>query len=176
MTFALPPELGLPMVHLVDDEEVVRQAVAWLLRSRRLLSTEFPSAEAFLAGLPPRDAGEWPASPSCLLLDLRMGGMSGIALFEQLAERGLVEVMPVIFLTGHGDVPTAVATLKRGAFDFVTKPFDKDEVRQIVAKALKTRELRGADATPPLASAGVRFGIIGSSRSEEHTSELQSPA
>ena len=136
MTLALPPELGLPMVYLVDDEEVVRHAVAWLLRSRRLLSTEFPSAEAFLAGLPPRDAGDWPASPSCLLLDLRMGGMSGIALFEQLAERGLVEVMPVIFLTGHGDVPTAVATVKRGAFDFVEKPFSNNSLVDRIELAL----------------------------------------
>ncbi len=136
MTLALPPELGLPMVYLVDDEEVVRHAVAWLLRSRRLLSTEFPSAEAFLAGLPERPAADWPASPSCILLDLRMGGMSGIALFEQLVERGLTALMPVIFLTGHGDVPTAVATVKRGAFDFVEKPFSNNSLVDRIELAL----------------------------------------
>ena len=136
MTLALPPELGLPMVYLVDDEEVVRHAVAWLLRSRRLLSTEFPSAEALLAGLPERPAADWPASPSCILLDLRMGGMSGIALFEQLVERELTAVMPVIFLTGHGDVPTAVATVKRGAFDFVEKPFSNNSLVDRIELAL----------------------------------------
>jgi two-component system response regulator DctR len=136
MTLALPPELGLPMVYLVDDEDVVRHAVAWLLRSRRLLSTDFSSAEAFLAALPAPDAADWPASPSCLLLDLRMGGMSGIALFDQLAERGLVEALPVIFLTGHGDVPTAVATVKRGAFDFVEKPFSNNALVDRIELAL----------------------------------------
>lgn len=136
MTLALPPELGLPMVYLVDDEEVVRHAVAWLLRSRRLLSTEFPSAEAFIARLPERPAADWPASPSCILLDLRMGGMSGIALFEQLAARDLTAVMPVIFLTGHGDVPTAVATVKRGAFDFVEKPFSNNSLVDRIEFAL----------------------------------------
>ena len=136
MTLALPPELGLPMVHLVDDEEVVRHAVAWLLRSRRLLSTEFASAEAFLAGLEERPAADWPASPCCVLLDLRMGGMSGIALFERLVERELTEVMPVIFLTGHGDVPTAVATVKRGAFDFVEKPFSNNSLVDRIELAL----------------------------------------
>jgi two-component system response regulator DctR len=122
----LPAELGLPMVYLVDDEDIVRDAVAWLLRSRRLLSQGHGSAEAFEAALdaaPAAVAGQWPTSPSCLLLDLRMQGMSGLALFERLAERGLTDALPVIFLTGHGDVPTAVAAVKRGAFDIVEKPF-----------------------------------------------------
>lgn len=136
---ALPADLGLPMVYLVDDEDVVRDAVAWLLRSRRLLSEGHSSAEAFEAMLAARaDAvrGAWPPAPACLLLDLRMGGSSGLALFERLVERGLTQAMPVIFLTGHGDVPTAVAAVKRGAFDFVEKPFSNNSLVDRIELAL----------------------------------------
>lgn len=130
---------ALPMVYLVDDEEVVRDALAWLLRSRRLLSEGFPSAEAFEAMLDARPGrgSDWPDAPSCLLLDVRMPGMSGLALFERLLERGLGQALPVIFLTGHGDVPTAVAAVKRGAFDFVEKPFSDNALVDRVEQALK---------------------------------------
>jgi two-component system response regulator DctR len=135
------PHLGLPTVYLVDDEDVVRDALAWLLRSRRLLSEGYASAEAFRAMLATRPAG-WPTSPSCLLLDVRMPGTSGLVLFEQLVERGLLGALPVIFLTGHGDVPTAVAAVKRGAFDFVEKPFADnalvDRIEQALAKSTAT--------------------------------------
>jgi FixJ family two-component response regulator len=118
------PPLGIPMVYLVDDEPVVRDALAWLLRSRRLLSEGFGNAEDFEAWLDKRDlARGWPDAPSCLLLDVRMPGTSGLVLFERLVARGLTAALPVIFLMGHGDVPTAVATVKRGAFDFVESPF-----------------------------------------------------
>lgn len=134
--------LGLPIVYLVDDEDVLRDALAWLLRSRRLLSEGFASAEAFeamLAAKGPGSLADWPPAPSCLLLDVRMPGMSGLALFERLVERGLNEALPVIFLTGHGDVPTAVSAVKRGAFDFVEKPFSDnalvDRVEQALAKS-----------------------------------------
>jgi two-component system response regulator DctR len=123
------------MVYLVDDEEVLRDAMAWLLRSRRLLSEAFASAEAFEAMLDAQ-AAPWPRSPSCLLLDVRMPGMSGLALFERLIERGLIEALPVIFLTGHGDVPTAVAAVKRGAFDFVEKPFSDNALVDRIEQAL----------------------------------------
>ncbi len=147
MTSTTDLHLGLPTVYLVDDEEVVRDALAWLLRSRRLLSEGFPSAEAFEAMLDSRPAG-WPTSPSCLLLDVRMPGTTGLVLFERLAERRLLPALPVIFLTGHGDVPTAVAAVKRGAFDFVEKPFADnalvDRIEQALAKSaaalLKRRE------------------------------------
>ena len=80
-----------------------------------------------------------PDQPCCLLLDVRMPGLSGLALFETLVERGLVEVMPVIFLTGHGDVPTAVDMVKRGAFDFCEKPFSDnalvDRIEQAIARS-----------------------------------------
>jgi two-component system response regulator DctR len=135
---------GLPMVYLVDDEDVVRDALAWLLRSRRLLSEGFASAEAFetllAARLPARPPGntppDWPTAPSCLLLDVRMPGSSGLALFERLIERQLLALMPVIFLTGHGDVPTAVSAVKRGAFDFVEKPFADNALVDRVEQAL----------------------------------------
>ncbi|HET9645230.1 MAG TPA: response regulator [Burkholderiaceae bacterium] len=130
------------MVYLVDDEEVVRDALAWLLRSRRLLSEGFAGAEAFEGMLAEheRPGGlRWPSAPSCLLLDVRMPGTSGLVLFERLAERELLDTLPVIFLTGHGDVPTAVAAVKRGAFDFVEKPFSDnalvDRVEQALAKS-----------------------------------------
>ena len=130
------PAHGLPMIYLVDDEDVVRDALAWLLRSRRLLSEGFPSGEAFEAMLETRRHAPWPTSPSCLLLDVRMPGISGLVLFDRLIERGLTELLPVIFLTGHGDVPTAVAAVKRGAFDFVEKPFSDNALVDRVEQAL----------------------------------------
>jgi two-component system response regulator DctR len=134
------PGLGLPIVYLVDDEDVVRDALGWLLRSRRLLSEGFASAEAFeamLAHKSPEALAAWPTAPGCLLLDVRMPGMSGLSLFERLAERGLLDALPVIFLTGHGDVPTAVAAVKRGAFDFVEKPFSDNALVDRVEQALE---------------------------------------
>ena len=116
----------------------MRDALAWLLRSRRLLSEGFGHAEAFEAYLATRDlAGGWPDAPSCLLLDVRMPGTSGLVLFERLIERGLTSALPVIFLTGHGDVPTAVAAVKRGAFDFVEKPFSDNALVDRVLQALE---------------------------------------
>jgi two-component system response regulator DctR len=134
------PSTSLPMVYLVDDEDVVRDALAWLLRSRRLLSEGYASAEAFEAMIDSSCAAgrpAWPSAPSCVLLDVRMPGMSGLALFDRLLERGLVEWLPVIFLTGHGDVPTAVAAVKRGAFDFVEKPFSDNALVDRIERALE---------------------------------------
>ena len=132
-----PQSLGRPMVYLVDDEDVVRDALAWLLRSRRLLSEAFASAEAFEVFFDALPAGaDWPSAPSCLLLDVRMPGRSGLALFERLIEQGVLAELPVIFLTGHGDVPTAVAAVKRGAFDFVEKPFSDNALVDRVEQAL----------------------------------------
>jgi two-component system response regulator DctR len=139
MSLNLDPTLGLPVVYLVDDEDVVRDALAWLLRSRRLLSEGFGGAEAFWQHLQAKrgdDAAAWPTSPACLVLDVRMPGTSGLELFERLVEAGLLPVLPVIFLTGHGDVPTAVAAVKRGAFDFVEKPFSNNALVDRVEQAL----------------------------------------
>jgi two-component system response regulator DctR len=121
-------------VYIVDDDASVREALAWMLRSRRLLSESFDSAEAFDAMLQQRRSAQ--RQPCCLLLDVRMPGMSGLALFDLLAVRGDLATMPVIFLTGHADVPTAVDTVKRGAFDFCEKPFSDNALVDRVEQAL----------------------------------------
>ena len=124
-------------VYIVDDDADVREALAWLLRSRRLLSECYRSAEDFedsVLKLPPVVR-----RPSCLLLDMRMTGMSGLSLFNRMLERGEIDAIPVIFLTGHADIPTAVDTVKRGAFDFCEKPFSDnalvDRIEQALAKS-----------------------------------------
>jgi nitrogen regulation protein NR(I) len=96
-----------------------------------------------------------------VITDLKMPKVDGMTLLKRALDEE--PELPIVLITAHGTIDTAVEALKTGAFDFVTKPFDKDEVRQIVAKALKTRELRGADATPTATSSGARFGIIGAS-------------
>ena len=122
------------IVYIVDDDASVREALAWLLRSRRLPSERFASGEEFDAML---QTGFTPSDACCLLLDVRMPGMSGLALFEQLVQRGLSAVLPVIFLTGHADVPTAVDMVKRGAFDFCEKPFSDNALVDRVEQALQ---------------------------------------
>jgi two-component system response regulator DctR len=113
--------------HLVDDDEAIRDAIAWLLKSRGIPCRSYDCAETFLAEWNPRLAG-------CVILDMRMPGMSGLDCFDQLRERG--STLPVIFLTGHGDVPLAVATLKKGAFDFFEKPLNDNELATRVAEAM----------------------------------------
>jgi two-component system, LuxR family, response regulator DctR len=120
-------------VFIVDDDASVRDALAWLLRSRRLYSEAYDSAEAFDAKL---QAGFSPTQACCLLLDVRMPGMNGLALFDKLVERGLQADLPVIFLTGHADVPTAVDAVKRGAFDFCEKPFSDNALVDRIEQAL----------------------------------------
>jgi two-component system response regulator DctR len=131
-------------VFIVDDDASVREALAWLLRSRHLLSESYGGAEEFEAML---QGGFTPAHPCCLLLDVRMPGMSGLALFDKIVERGLAGAMPVIFLTGHADVPTAVDMVKRGAFDFCEKPFSDnalvDRIEQALARSGEVLAARG---------------------------------
>ena len=130
------------LIFIVDDDAHVREALAWLLRSRRLASEHFASAEAFEAFL---DGTALPPQPRVLLLDVRMPGTSGLVLFDRLAERGLLDTMPVIFLTGHADVPTAVDAVKRGAFDFCEKPFSDNALVDRIEKALGV-SLRAVEA------------------------------
>lgn len=122
-------------IFIVDDDAGVREALAWLLRSRHLVSEAFDSAEAFERRLA-TDAAAL-QRPGCLLLDVRMPGMSGLALFERLAEQGVAQTLPVIFLTGHADVPTAVDAVKRGAFDFCEKPFSDNALVDRIEQALR---------------------------------------
>jgi two-component system response regulator DctR len=121
-------------IYLVDDDASVRDALGWLLRTRRLLSEPFESADAFLA-----EVMSWrtePQLPCCVLLDMRMPGISGLALFDQLLVLPWQATMPVIFLSGHADVPTAVDAVKRGAFDFCEKPFSDNLLVDRVEQAL----------------------------------------
>ena len=121
-------------IYIVDDDASVRDALGWLLRTRRLMSEPFEHADAFWAA-----AQSWPepVDPCCLLLDVRMPGTSGLALFDQLRQLPWFEVMPVIFLTGHADVSTAVDAVKRGAFDFCEKPFSDNALVDRVVQALE---------------------------------------
>jgi two-component system response regulator DctR len=120
------------MLHIVDDEDVIRDALAWLAQSRGLAVHGYASGEEFLACV---DKHIDPAG-DCVLLDVRMPGMNGIAVFDQLVARSLLPRLPVIFLTGHGDVPMAVDSLKRGAFDFFEKPFNDNQLMDRVDQAL----------------------------------------
>lgn len=128
----IPAAAPTPLVHIVDDDPAIRDALAWLFLSRRVDARQWESGETFLAA--------WePAMPGCILLDIRMAGMSGLEVFDQLLERGAVQ--PVVFLSGHGDLPLAVEMLKRGAVDFIEKPFNDNDLVDRVLIALD----RGAE-------------------------------
>lgn len=120
-------------VYIVDDDRSVREALAWLLRSRRLQSEQYDCAEDFDARV---SQGFAVSTPSCVLLDVRMPGLSGLAMFDKLIGYGLLTTLPVIFLTGHADVPTAVAAVKQGAFDFCEKPFSDNALVDRIEQAL----------------------------------------
>jgi two-component system, LuxR family, response regulator DctR len=120
------------LIYIVDDDASVRDALAWLLRSRRHLHESFANAEDFL-GMIQANA---PRQACCVLLDVRMPGMSGLALFDRMLALPWHRTLPVIFLTGHADVPTAVDAVKRGAFDFCEKPFSDNALVDRIEQAL----------------------------------------
>ena len=129
------------MLHIVDDEEVIRDALAWLAQSRGLEESAYAAGQQFLdQKQQPGDEGD------CVLLDVRMPDMNGVAVFDQLIQRGLLPRLPVIFLTGHGDVPMAVDSLKRGAFDFFEKPFNDNMLMDRVEEALGASRKAAASA------------------------------
>lgn len=132
------------MLHIVDDEEVIRDSLTWLAHSRAIDASTYESGAAFIAALDARK--DLDLQGECLLLDVRMPDMSGAALFDTLVTRGLTNRLPVIFLTGHGDVPMAVDTLKRGAFDFFEKPFNDNKLMDRVEEALAASRKAGAAA------------------------------
>lgn len=132
------------MLHIVDDEEVIRDSLLWLARSRAIAATAYENGEAFLAAF--EDALNFDPAGECVLLDIRMPTISGVALFDALDARGLTRRLPVIFLTGHGDVPMAVDTLKRGAFDFFEKPFNDNKLMDRVQEALAASQQAGVAA------------------------------
>lgn len=125
--------------HIIDDDEAIRDALQWLFKTRGVNCRCWPSGEAFL------DAWQ-PAWRGCIVLDIRMQGMSGLECFDTLLARGCE--LPVIFITGHGDVPMAVAALKKGAFHFIEKPFNDHDLVELVEKALAAdRERQRAAAS-----------------------------
>jgi FixJ family two-component response regulator len=115
-------------VYIVDDDEAMRDSLAWLLESQGFAVTAYASAEDFLAACRDGMAG-------CIVLDVRMPGMSGLELYEKLNARHCT--LPVIFITGHGDVPMAVSALKKGAVDFIEKPFGDKDMLRLVAQCLE---------------------------------------
>lgn len=114
-------------VHIVDDEETIRDALGFLFASRGIAARGWPSGEDFLAAWPQADC-------ACLILDVRMAGLSGPEVFDRLIAAG--SKTPVIFLTGHADVPVAVQALKAGAFDFIEKPFNDNQIVDVALNAM----------------------------------------
>ena len=130
------------VVYVVDDDESVRRSLARLMRSAGLAAETFPSAQAFLdRQLPDRTA--------CLVLDVRLPGLSGLDLQGALSETE--RSVPIIFITGHGSVPMSVQAMKRGAVDFLQKPFDEDDLLAAIGRALATYRATRADRTERLA-------------------------
>jgi FixJ family two-component response regulator len=122
---SLIPKKGT--VYVVDDDEAVRDSLQWLLEGKDYRVKCFDSAEAFLARFDPREV-------ACLIVDIRMEGMSGLDLQDRLLERK--SPLPVVFITGHGDVPMAVTTMKKGAVDFIEKPFQENALVSLVERML----------------------------------------
>lgn len=117
-----------PTVYVVDDDDAVRDSLMDLVDSVGLKAEEFASAQAFLDSYDEK-------RPGCLVLDIRMPGMSGLDLQDRLSEIG--SVLPIIFITGHGDVPMAVRAMQRGAIDFIQKPFRDQELLDRINIALE---------------------------------------
>jgi FixJ family two-component response regulator len=122
---SLIPKKGT--VYVVDDDEAVRDSLQWLLEGKDYRVRCFESAESFLSRYDTREV-------ACLIVDIRMGGMTGLELQDRLVERQ--SPLPVVFITGHGDVPMAVNTMKKGAMDFIQKPFKEEELLGLVERML----------------------------------------
>ena len=133
---------SLPVVFVVDDDSGVRSSIRILLKSVGIATTTYASAKEFLAAYDQ-------SQPGCLVLDIRMPGMSGMELQQELNRLGAV--IPVVFITGHGDVPMAVEAMQQGAFDFLQKPFRDQDLIHRIQRALERDEshraaLRQTDA------------------------------
>ena len=123
---SLIPKKGT--VYVVDDDEAVRDSLQWLLEGSGYRVRSFDSAESFLGRYDPREV-------ACLIADIRMGGMTGLELQNRLIEGH--SPLPIVFITGHGDVPMAVDTMKKGAMDFIQKPFKEAQLLSLVERMLE---------------------------------------
>ena len=129
-----------PLVYVVDDDEALRDSLRWLLESAGYRAKTYSTAERFLREYEPGAA-------ICLVLDVRLPGMSGLDLQQELNRRG--ESLPIIFISGHGDVPTAVEAMKRGASHFLRKPFQDAQLLSLIDDAMaRTGGLEGATQKP----------------------------
>jgi len=130
--------LQQPLIHVVDDDELIRTALTNLLNAAGYQVRVYASATEFLLAVPDDD-------PGCIILDMLMPGPSGMDLHEALTKRG--DGMPVIYLSGHGDIPMSVLAMKAGAVDFLTKPVDRVRLLSAIKEALaRTVRSRGAEA------------------------------
>ena len=134
-------------IYVVDDDEAMRDSLTWLLEGEGYRVACFDSAEAFLAARNPQMRG-------CMVLDVRMPEMSGLELHEKLLS--MHSTLPIIFITGHGDVPMAVSALKKGAIDFIEKPFNDQEMVKLIRTAL-AEDLKRHDARRQEAEAQRRI-------------------
>ena len=132
-----------PLIYIVEDDDALRDSLCWLIESAGHRSAAFPNAECFLAAYQP-------GAGACLVLDVRMPGMSGLQLQEMLLR--LHQNIPTIFVTGHGDVPMAVNAIKRGALDFIEKPFRDQELLTKIESAVQIER--------ELADSRVRYRLI----------------
>ncbi len=131
-----------PLVHIVDDEDAVRDSMAWLLQSRGIDSCGYGSGEAFLSAYHADLDG-------VVILDIRMDGLSGLEVLDRLMERGATQ--PIIMLSGHADVPAAVAALKKGAVDFFEKPFSDNQMVDRILELHQMSLARRSERTARLA-------------------------
>ncbi|OIQ68559.1 response regulator protein TmoT [mine drainage metagenome] len=141
---------GKGTVYVVDDDEAVRDSLQWLLEGNDYRVRCFDSAEGFLTRLDPREV-------ACLIVDVRMPGMTGLELQDELQRRNCT--MPLVFITGHGDVPMAVNTMKKGAIDFIEKPFNENVLRDLVDRMLQKARL-DADQQQAAASRDALLGRL----------------
>lgn len=142
--------VGQSTVYVVDDEAAIRDSLQWLFTSADIAVETFSSADAFLT--------HWnPSQPGCLVLDLRMPGMSGLELQQHLKKHDCQ--LPIIFISGHGDIPTAVRAMEAGAMQFLTKPFSDETLLEHVKEALR-RDARNRSEQMQQASLQARLELL----------------
>jgi FixJ family two-component response regulator len=141
-----------PVIHLVDDDDAVRDSLSLLIESEGYKVQAHASAEAFLDACAPDSRG-------CAIIDLRMPGMGGMQLQEEMARRGFL--LPIIFLTGYGDIPTSVRAIKAGAVDFLTKPVTGMDLLNCIADALAGADERQARASRNANAQALVSGLTG---------------